>query len=170
MSKLKPVSPVPRPLFKSVILGSLAGLLAGLTMLCAMGILRLFFGWPTPIELIFDRVFPLLTVNFFISSLVKEGGYTPLKLQGVYGALAGNLAVASVGGVIYSLYLRRKNREAVVRTPSPRSAWLVAHHSRRPWGYGTLCGIALAHTDYQLSRASAADSPSHRRTRNANLV
>ena len=113
MSKLKPVSPMPRPLFKSVILGSLAGLLAGLTMLCAMGILRLFFGWPTPIELIFDRVFPLLTVNFFISSLIKAGGYTPLKLQGVYGALAGNLAVASVGGVIYSLYLRRKNREAV---------------------------------------------------------
>jgi len=86
MSKLKPVSPMPRPLFKSVILGSLAGLLAGLTMLCAMGILRLFFGWPTPIELIFDRVFPLLTVNFFISSLIKAGGYTPLKLQGVYGA------------------------------------------------------------------------------------
>ena len=113
MRKLKPVSPMPRPLFKSVILGSLAGLLAGLTMLCVMGILRLFFGWPTPIELIFDRVFPLLTVNFFISSLIKAGGYTPLKLQGVYGALAGNLAVAVVGGVIYSLYLRRKNREAV---------------------------------------------------------
>ena len=64
MSKPKLVSPVPRSLFKSVILGSLAGLLAGLTMLCTMGFLRLFFGWPTPAELIFDRLFPLLTVNF----------------------------------------------------------------------------------------------------------
>ena len=79
MSKPKLVSPVPRSLFKSVILGSLAGLPPGLTMLCTMGFLRLFFGWPTPAELIFDRVFPLLTVNFFISSLVKAGGYTPLK-------------------------------------------------------------------------------------------
>jgi len=51
------VSLAPRPLFKSVIWGTLAGLLAGLTMLCTMGSLRLFFGWPTPIELIFDRVF-----------------------------------------------------------------------------------------------------------------
>src|SRR5215472_2412028 len=110
MSKPKLVSPVPRPLFKTVILGSLAGILAGLTMLCTMGFLRLFFGWPTPTELIFDRVFPLLTVNFFISSLVKAGGYTPLKLQGVYGALVGQLTVAGIGGVIYALHLRRKNR------------------------------------------------------------
>jgi len=137
MSKLKPVSPVPRPLFKSVILGSLAGLLAGLTMLCAMGILRLFFGWPTPIELIFDRVFPLLTVNFFISSLIKAGGYTPLKLQGVYGALAGNLAVAVVGGVIYSLYLRRKNREAVA--PS-------AHRVLDPCGWSLIIPGVLGAT------------------------
>ena len=76
-------------------------------MLVTMGILRLAFGWPTPTELIFDRLFPLLTVEFFIGSLVKAGGYTPLKLQGVYGALAGQVAVAAIGGVIYSWYLNR---------------------------------------------------------------
>ena len=79
-------------------------MLAGIAMLVTMGILRLAFGWPTPTELIFDRLFPFLTVEFFISSLVKAGGYTPLKLQGVYGALAGQLAVAAIGGVIYSWY------------------------------------------------------------------
>ncbi len=38
---------------------------------------------------------------------MKAGGYTPLKLQGVYGALAGQVAVAAIGGVIYSWYLNR---------------------------------------------------------------
>jgi hypothetical protein len=68
--------------------------LAGLTMLLTMALLRLFLGWPTPTELIFDRIFPLLTVEFFIGSLVRAGGYTPLKLQGVFGALAGQVIVA----------------------------------------------------------------------------
>ena len=87
-----------------LLVGVLAGVLAGVAMLVTMGILRLAFGWPTPTELIFDRLFPFLTVEFFISSLVKAGGYTPLKLQGVYGALAGQVAVAAIGGVIYSWY------------------------------------------------------------------
>ena len=74
-------------------------------MLLAMALLRLMLGWPTPTELIFDRLFPLLTVEFFIGSLVKAGGYTPLKLQGIYGALAGQIIVAGLGGVAYGLYL-----------------------------------------------------------------
>jgi len=80
------------------LVGLAAGVLAGIAMLVTMGILRLAFGWPTLTELIFDRLFPFLTVEFFISSLVKAGGYTPLKLQGVYGALAGQVAVAAIGG------------------------------------------------------------------------
>ena len=102
-----------------LLLGVVAGVLAGITMLVTMGILRLAFGWPTPTELIFDRLFPFLTVEFFISSLVKAGGYTPLKLQGVYGALAGQVAVAAIGGVIYSWYLNRLDR---------RQGWDNADH------------------------------------------
>src|SRR5215470_7144974 len=99
-----------RSLLAVVLVGAVAGVLAGVAMLVTMGILRLVFGWPTPTELIFDRLFPFLTVEFFISSLVKAGGYTPLKLQGVYGALAGQVAVAAIGGVIYSWYLDRVDR------------------------------------------------------------
>ncbi len=88
-------------------------------MLLTMAVLRTFFGWPTPTELIFDRLFPLLTVEFFIRSLVKAGGYTPLKLQGVFGALAGQIAVAGIGGAIYALYLRRKNPDA--KRPNDRA-------------------------------------------------
>ncbi len=54
---------------KTLIWGFIAGVLAGLAMLLTMALLRLFLGWPTPTELIFDRIFPLLTVEFFIGSL-----------------------------------------------------------------------------------------------------
>jgi hypothetical protein len=59
---------------KTLTWGFCAGVLAGLTMLLTMALLRLFLGWPTPTELIFDRIFPLLTVEFFIGSLVRAGG------------------------------------------------------------------------------------------------
>src|SRR5712675_2123233 len=81
---------------KTLIWGFIAGALAGLAMLLTMALLRLFLGWPTPTELIFDRIFPQLTVEFFIGSLVRAGGYTPLKLQGVLGALAGQVIVAGL--------------------------------------------------------------------------
>jgi hypothetical protein len=97
-------------------LGFIAGALAGLAMLLAMALLRLLLGWPTPTELIFDRIFPLLTVEFFISSLVRAGGYTPLKLQGVFGALAGQLIVAGLGGALYAFYLRRRERRTRAST------------------------------------------------------
>jgi DMSO/TMAO reductase YedYZ molybdopterin-dependent catalytic subunit len=95
---------------KTLIWGFFAGVLAGIGMLLTMALLRLFLGWPTPTELIFDRIFPLLTVEFFIGSLVRAGGYTPLKLQGVFGALAGQVIVAGLGGVIHAFYLRRCDR------------------------------------------------------------
>src|SRR6267154_1550803 len=104
------------PVLKTVIWGFLAGLLGGVTMLLTMALLRLFLGWPTPTELIFDRLFPLLTVKFFIGSLVRAGGYTPLKLQGVFGALAGQVIVAGLGGAIYAFYLKRRDRRDVAQT------------------------------------------------------
>ena len=79
-------------------------------MLLTMALLRLFLGWPTPTELIFDRIFPLLTVEFFIGSLVRAGGYTPLKLQGVFGALTAQVIVAGLGGVLYAFYLKHRDR------------------------------------------------------------
>lgn len=111
MNNSVPASSARRPFFKAIVCGLLAGILAGLVMLCTMGALRLFLGWPTPTELIFDRVFPKLTVEFFISSLVKAGGYTPLKLRGVYGVLTGQMVVAAIAGAIYALYLRCKSRD-----------------------------------------------------------
>src|SRR5215470_2101474 len=110
MPNSSPPSKVRRHWLSTLICGFTAGVLAGLTMLLAMALLRLFLGWPTPTELIFDRLFPLLTVEFFIGSLVRAGGYTPLKLQGVFGALAGQVIVAGLGGALYALYLSQSGR------------------------------------------------------------
>src|SRR6266550_267294 len=110
MPNSSPRSTDRRHWLKTLTWGLIAGVLAGLAMLLTMALLRLFLGWPTPTDLIFDRIFPLLTVEFFIGSLVRAGGYTPLKLQGVFGALAGQVIVAGLGGVIYAFYLERRNR------------------------------------------------------------
>src|SRR5438445_12183020 len=100
---------------KTLIWGFISGVLAGLAMLLTMALLRLFLGWPTPTELIFDRIFPLITVEFFIGSLVRAGGYTPLKLQGVFGVLTAQVIVAGLGGVLYAFYLKLRDRRGGLR-------------------------------------------------------
>ncbi|MBV9658732.1 MAG: molybdopterin-dependent oxidoreductase [Verrucomicrobia bacterium] len=110
--------------------GFFAGLIAGVVMLLIMALLRLFGFVPTPTELIFDRAFPLVSIDFFIWSLVQANGYTPLKLSGIFAALAGQLFVAGLAGAIYAWiservwverdagFLRRSHLSA-------RSWWLV---------------------------------------------
>jgi DMSO/TMAO reductase YedYZ molybdopterin-dependent catalytic subunit len=106
--------------------GAIAGLLAGMAMLLVMGWLRLAFGLPTPTEMIFDRLFPKITIQFFIDSLVRAGGYTPLKLQGVFGALAGHMAAAAFGGAVYAWYMQglgRRGSRLVI--PGVLAAWVL---------------------------------------------
>jgi DMSO/TMAO reductase YedYZ molybdopterin-dependent catalytic subunit len=127
-----------RPLLPTVSWGLLAGLLGGVVMLLTMALLRALFGWPTPTELIFDRLFPLITVEFFINSLARAGGYTPLKLQGVFGAIAGQLIAAGLGGMVYAVYLRHRDR-----TAAPANTSLL---DRRGWALiipGVLAAVAL---------------------------
>jgi len=128
MTETVPTQTERAPIFQVVGWGFLAGILAGLGMLLTMALLRMLLGWPTPTELIFDRVFPLITVELFIKSLAMAGGYTPLKLQGVFGALAGQLVVAGIGGVIYALYLRARSSDS--KLPNERGlvdqrGWLL---------------------------------------------
>src|SRR5438874_12260935 len=103
MPNSSPGSTDRRHWLRTFILGFIAGALAGLAMLLMMALLRLFLGWPTPTELIFDRIFPLLTVEFFLRSLVRAGGHAALKLQGLFGGLAGQALVAGVGGRRYAV-------------------------------------------------------------------
>ena len=110
-------------------LGLVAGLLASLVMLAFMAFWRLVYGVPTPTEMIFDRLFPFLTVKFFIASLVKAGSYSGLKLEGVYGALSGQIAAGAAGGVIYALFVswraRPEDPERARPLVDPRGWWLI---------------------------------------------
>ncbi len=127
------VHPSVRPSFsdrlRPLALGFLAGLLGGLLMLTFMAFLRLFFYVATPMEMIFDRVFPFMTVKFFIGSLVRSGSYSALKLNGVYGALAGQLATGGLGGVVYAWFVGRRARpeDRSMARPllDPRGWWLI---------------------------------------------
>ncbi len=99
-------------------------------MLAFMAFLRLFFHVATPTEMIFDRVFPFVTVKFFIDALVRAGGYSQLKIQGVMGALIGQLAAAVAGGIVYALFIgwRSRSDDRNARRPlvDPRGWWLIA--------------------------------------------
>lgn len=129
MNDPRPINPAPARFswWGFLARGVFAGVLAGVVMLLCMTILRSLFGVPTPTEMIFDRLFPLLTVKLFIGALVKAGGYTPLKLQGVFGALAGQLAVAGLGGLVYALFMRRRASGAgwSLVVPGVLAAWLL---------------------------------------------
>ncbi len=109
-----------------------------------MACLRRFFYVATPTEMIFDRAFPLVTVKFFIGALVRAGSYSALKLEGVYGALAGQLGAAGVGGMVYAWF--------VSRYPA-RRWWLVVPGVVGVWLLFT--GSALAATPDQLPWAPA---------------
>ena len=101
------MSPPASHVRRSLALGFGAGLMAGLLMLIVMAGLRLLAGVATPTEMIFNHLFPLLTVDFFGNPLMQAGGYTSLKLDGVYVELVGQLLVTGLAGVIYAWYLRR---------------------------------------------------------------
>lgn len=79
-------------------------------MLATAAFLRTFLGSPSATELIFDRSFPLVSVNFFIEQINRFGGYVPLKIAGVEASLAGQLLAAVVAGLTYAVILEAAQR------------------------------------------------------------
>jgi DMSO/TMAO reductase YedYZ molybdopterin-dependent catalytic subunit len=96
-----------RNTFGLILVGLLSGLGGGLLMLLVALLLRWLLGFPTATEMIFDRAFPLVSIDVFIKSIVLAGGYTPLKISGVVGALGGQLIVAMIAGVLYAFCVGR---------------------------------------------------------------
>ena len=141
--------------------GAAAGVIAGLVMLATMAFLRLFFYLASPTELIFDRAFPFLTVDFFIGSLVRAGGYSQLKLQGAFGAFAGHLAVAGIGGMIYAWFVtRRSPRHETEKSRSliHPSGWrLVVPGVLAAWGLVALLLWPQMLTNYHGNPPAAAE-------------
>jgi DMSO/TMAO reductase YedYZ molybdopterin-dependent catalytic subunit len=93
------------PLWKVAFGGFLAGLTGGILMLVSAAFLRTYLGSPSSTELIFDRSFPLITVDFFIEQINRFGGYVPLKIAGVVASLSGQLLAAAFAGLVYAIIL-----------------------------------------------------------------
>jgi DMSO/TMAO reductase YedYZ molybdopterin-dependent catalytic subunit len=96
---------------KAILAGLLAGLLAGIVMTTAMLLLAA-LGIATPLIIIGDRLSVFIPPGPFLSLMGKVGGYNHLKQLGVGSTIAGQLAVAAIGGAIFGLLARRNPTRA----------------------------------------------------------
>jgi DMSO/TMAO reductase YedYZ molybdopterin-dependent catalytic subunit len=110
-------------------LALLAGLLGSVVAVVVMGALRLWWGTPTPPELVGERILPLLTADQFVALLIR---YQPNSKTGPLSqALLGQMVIGVLLGGAYAVAVWRAAgmRNAHTRharwLPS-RSAWLVA--------------------------------------------
>jgi DMSO/TMAO reductase YedYZ molybdopterin-dependent catalytic subunit len=110
----------------------LAGLLGSLAAALVMGQLRLWWGTPTPPELVGERLLPLMSANQFVALLIQ---FQPHPKTGPLGlALLGQCIIGVLLGPAYALAVRsiekkqrRSSTAATVRSWFPRRAgWTVA--------------------------------------------
>jgi hypothetical protein len=102
------------PFWKAALGGFVTGLTGGILMLMTAAFLRTYLGSPSATELIFDRAFPLVTVDFFVQQIGRFGGYIPLKIAGVVASISGQLLAAAFGGLAYGIILEVAQRRRTV--------------------------------------------------------
>lgn len=103
-----------------------AGLVASLTSVLLMALLRLVAGVPSPVELFGDRVLKLMPAGQFVGFLIRFGSHAKTAPLGL--ALLGMIGLGTVLGLVYVLIVR-------VRLPA---------RGYRPTGEEWLTAIALA--------------------------
>ena len=90
--------------------GFLAGLIAGLLMTVTMLLLAWLFGVATPLVIFGDRLSVFIPADTFLSLMGRVGGYNNMKQLGVGSVVAGQLLVGGLGGIIYGLRMRLRDR------------------------------------------------------------
>jgi DMSO/TMAO reductase YedYZ molybdopterin-dependent catalytic subunit len=91
----------------------LAGLLGSLAAALVMGLLRLWWGTPTPPELVGERLLPLISANQFVALLIQ---FQPHSKTGPLGlALLSQCIIGIVLGPAYALAVRALEKK---QTPS----------------------------------------------------
>jgi DMSO/TMAO reductase YedYZ molybdopterin-dependent catalytic subunit len=95
--------------------GALAGAGAMLAVTVVAVVLRLAAGVPLPLELVSDRIVPLLPVDTFLRLVSELGGFVAGKRIGFFAFFAGQVALGAALGALYGL-----------RPGSPRTLALAA--------------------------------------------
>ena len=99
-----------------------AGLVASLTAVLLMAILRLAAGIPSPVELFGDRVLKLMQAGPFVDFLIRFGSHAKTAPLGL--ATLGMVGLGTVLGLLYALLARIKLPTGGYR--STRREWLIA--------------------------------------------
>src|SRR5215469_11480157 len=85
-------------------LALLAGLLGSMAAALLMGLLRLWWGTPTPPELVGERLLPLMSADQFVALLIR---FQPHSKTGPLGlALLGQCIIGILLGPAYALAVR----------------------------------------------------------------
>jgi DMSO/TMAO reductase YedYZ molybdopterin-dependent catalytic subunit len=91
-----------------------SGFLAGLTAAIAMTVTMLFLAWlfgvATPPVIFGDRISVFIPADQFLALMGRVGGYNNMKQLGVGSVIGGQLLVGALGGIIYGLVMRRRDR------------------------------------------------------------
>jgi DMSO/TMAO reductase YedYZ molybdopterin-dependent catalytic subunit len=110
-----------------------AGLLGSLAAAVVMGVLRLWWGTPSPPELLGERLLPLMSADQFVALLIR---FQPHPKTGPLGlALLGQCIIGTLLGPAYALAVQalERRRAALPGSAIPtsgwfphRSAWMIA--------------------------------------------
>jgi len=96
--------------------GFLAGFVAGLLMTVTMLLVAWLFGVATPLVIMGDRLSVFIPADTFLSLMGRVGGYNNMKQLGVGSVIAGQLLVGGLGGIVYGLVMRRRDRSLFIVT------------------------------------------------------
>src|SRR3954467_13099849 len=95
---------------RAITSGAVAGFIAGLLMTVTMLLLAWLFGVATPLVIFGDRLSVFIPADTFLSLMGRVGGYNNMKQLGVGSVIGGQLFVGALGGMIYGLIMRRRDR------------------------------------------------------------
>jgi hypothetical protein len=96
--------------------GLIAGTVAGIVMTGVMLLLAWLCGIATPIAILGDRLSVFIPPGPFLALMGRVGGYNHLKQLGVGSTIAGQVIVGALGGLVYGLTMRRKEKSSAVVT------------------------------------------------------
>ncbi|HKV58933.1 MAG TPA: molybdopterin-dependent oxidoreductase [Ktedonobacteraceae bacterium] len=113
----------------SGIAGLCAGLVASLTAVLLMAVLRLLAGIPSPVELFGDRVLKLLQAGPFVDFLIRFGSHAKTAPLGL--AILGMVGLGTVLGLLFAI---------IVRIPLPANGYRAA---RREWVTAGVFALAM---------------------------